>query len=806
LAAGSGNNITLANTGNDFDRFDSSSVNTVPIGTICPASVGSTCGSSPPSTPVLPAILPPPSLVVLSGRNVQLRDTNGLQLGNVTTSGNLSVQAGSTQINGVHVDALPISGSVTVGGALVTVKASGISISAPGNLAILSGGGLTQVDGTSLSVAGSTSAVTTLPLSLSSLTSITAGGTAFVMGTASSINLTQSGNSFGGPVSLTSSSDAVLKTSGALALGSVSVPGALTLSYTGTLALPVPLTVGSLNTTGGAVSLAGAVTTTGGAMQLGAITMTADSVLATGGGDLTTGTINGAKMLTINPGAGTVAINGTIGGIAKPTGLVLTGSGAATIASVTALGFLDLSGKTAGSLTFPGSVNIDSLTTSANPYSIAFNGGGTIGDPIFSNTGALTFDLLMNVPGGLLADGPSATTLNGTLSSDDSSIAIQHLVVTGASAIQTGTAPVILGSVDQGANSLVIASGGANLFFGPWTGTGVRLVAPATGGASVGLAGAAGDFTIDANSLHILASGGPSQVKIGRDDFSGTLTANAFTFDAPLILFGSNIALSGTLTKNVGALTLQASGAFSQSSHFTNEESGASGVATGTLNLAPGTGVLQVAAATATFTNSTVNGASGADAALAANVALTKLGAGPFLMNGVSFPATPTPVFTPTPPPLPKTVQPPPPPPPPPPVVDLPPPPPPPAPAPAPTVAQPDGAPPAPAPTPALVKALGGEVEAAAALANVVPQAGSGSGTTDTGSSTPTENDKLTQTISQPLTSQPPSQPAPKKPSTTSVVINGMLNKFQPSTSAPPPSGTTPGGQNFSSWGNEAFW
>src|SRR5258707_1294376 len=96
--------------------------------------------------------------------------------------------------------------------------------------------------------------------------------------------------------------------------------------------------------------------------------------------------------------------------------------------------------------------------------------------------------------------------------------------------------------------------------------------------------------------------------------------------------------------------------------------------------------------------------------------------------------------------------------------------------------------------------------KAAAALANVVPQAGSGTGTTDTGSSTPTENDKLTQTISQPLTSQPPSQPAPKKPSTTSVVINGMLNKFQPSTSAPPPSGTTPGGQNFSSWGNEAFW
>jgi hypothetical protein len=33
-----------------------------------------------------------------------------------------------------------------------------------------------------------------------------------------------------------------------------------------------------------------------------------------------------------------------------------------------------------------------------------------------------------------------------------------------------------------------------------------------------------------------------------------------------------------------------------------------------------------------------------------------------------------------------------------------------------------------------------------------------------------------------------------------------MLSKFQPPSSATPPSGTTPSGQNFSSWGNEAFW
>jgi len=285
LTAGTTHDITLANAGNDFDQG------------------GGTA-----------------TLTVTSGRNVQLRDANALQLGNLAVSGALSVTAA---------------------------------------------GAVAQASGTHLSVSGTTGL------------------------TGASLALTQTSNSFGSAVSLTSAGDASL-TAGRLALGNVSVPGALTLSYTGTLALPASLTVGSLNTLGGAVSLAGAVATTGGAMQLGAVTLTADSVLATAGGHVTTGTINGAKMLTINPGAGTVAINGTIGGVAKPTALVLNGSGAATIASVTALGLLDLSGKTAGSVTFPGSVNIDSLTTSANPYSIAFNGGGTIGDPIFSNTGTLT--------------------------------------------------------------------------------------------------------------------------------------------------------------------------------------------------------------------------------------------------------------------------------------------------------------------------------------------------------------------------------------------------------------------------------
>jgi filamentous hemagglutinin family protein len=529
-------------------------------------------------------------------------------------------------------------------------------------------------------------------------------------------------------------------------------------------------------------------TNTGTALGGGSIVGVTSAGGSSGGGIAIAGpiatTTDNVESLRLAAQSGSIAIGGAVGTASKRVNtLTLVGNPVATIASVGGVGTLDLGDMTGGSLTFPGAVAIDAVTTAANPYSIAFNGGGTIGDPVFSNTGTLTFLGLMNVPGGLLSDGPSATNLSGILASADNPIAIQHLVVGGNSAIATGTAPVILGSVDQGANSLVIASGGANLFLGPWTGSGVRLVEPATVGASVGLAGAAGDFTIDANSLQILASGGPSLVKIGRDDYSGALTANAFTFDAPLMLFGSGITLADALTKNTGALTLQAGGAFGDSG-------GSGGAVSGMLNLAAGTGPLRVAAASANFTGSTVNGASGADAALIGNVALTQLGAGPFLINGVSFPAAPV-VTSPLPNPI--FVPPPPPPPPPLPIYSLPPPPPAPV---------PEGSPAA-----ALVQTLGGQAEAAAALANIAPAAGPGSGTTDTESSSTTDGDKLTKTVSQPLQNGPPSQPTAKKPSATSTIISGMLSKFQPPTSSSlPPAGTTPGTHNFSSWGNEAFW
>jgi hypothetical protein len=728
-------------------------------------------------------------------------------------------------------------------------------------------------------------------------------------------------------------------------------------------------------------------------------------------------TTDNVESLRIAAQSGTVSVTGMIGTLAKRLRtLSIFGNGNESFASIGGLGLLDLSGKMAGSVTFANAVNIDALTTAANPYSIAFNDGGSIGDPIFSNTGTLTFNGGMSVSGGLLADGPSSTILKGILASHNNAIAIQHLVIGGDSAIVTGTAPIILGSVDQGAHSLVIAGGGnganADLFFGPWTGTGVRLIEPATVGASVGLAGAAGDFTLDANSLHVLASGGPSMVKIGRDDLSGAMVANAFTFDAPLTLFGSTVMFNGALTKNSGDLTIKAAsgitgqlalartvtvainsggsvqlqnsnglqlgnittsgtlslaadGTITQLVDTTIASAGAtlattSGnditlvnagnnfdagggaaslavagggnvqiadgnslqlgnvTATGTLSVTASGGITQTAGtavlagattlaagsditlanagndfdragsgATLTVTSGrnlnvsdanalrigyilpsgtlslTAGGnitqaagtgifaagttlAAGGDIILtnagnnfgsgSANLTITRgvnaqltstnalmgtvnlsgelavsapgavlvgvaggqsgapaadhastyapLGAGPYTINGVTFPVPAAPPAPPAPV-IPKTVQPTPPPPPPPQIADIIPP---------------------PSPPPVVDTVLGGQAEAGAALANIAPAAGPSSGETDTGSSTPTDGDKLADALAKPLSNTPAPQPTGKKPSTTSVVINGMLSKFQPPSPATPPSGTTPSSQNFSSWGNEAFW
>jgi filamentous hemagglutinin family protein len=165
------------------------------------------------------------------------------------------------------------------------------------------------------------------------------------------------------------------------------------------------------------------------------------------------------ESLRLSAQSGIIAVRGTIGTAGKRVNaLSLVGNAPATIATVGGLGTLDLTGMTAGLLTFTGAVDIDTVTTSANPYSIAFNGGGTLRDPVFSNTGTLAFNGLMNVPGGLVSDAPSSTTLNGTLASSNNAIAIQRLVIGGDSTITTGTAPIILGLVD-GAHGLSLAAG-----------------------------------------------------------------------------------------------------------------------------------------------------------------------------------------------------------------------------------------------------------------------------------------------------------------------------------------------------------
>ena len=98
---------------------------------------------------------------------------------------------------------------------------------------------------------------------------------------------------------------------------------------------------------------------------------------------------------------------------------------------------------------------------------------------------------------------------------------------------------------------------------------------------------------------------------------SGALTTGDFTFDVPMTLVGSSVAID-PLTKNDGALTLDSSGAI-----------------TGSVDLGAGTGTLTISAGSLNMTG-TVDGATGS--AVVSNIALVQpLGPGPFTFNDVNL-------------------------------------------------------------------------------------------------------------------------------------------------------------------------
>jgi len=107
-----------------------------------------------------------------------------------------------------------------------------------------------------------------------------------------------------------------------------------------------------------------------------------------------------------------------------------------------------------------------------------------------------------------------------------------------------------------------------------------------------------------------------------------------------------------------------------------------------------------------------------------------------------------------------------------------------------------------------VVQVFGGNVAAAAAALNqIVPQAGAGvgSGIPDT-ESEPLFRDSLSDGVAQPLQASPAGQSEGKEPQIVTPVLGGMLRRLNPPDTLRLPHGLTATTDDYSIWGNEARW
>ncbi|MSO54512.1 MAG: hypothetical protein EXQ90_05220 [Rhodospirillales bacterium] len=320
-------------------------------------------------------------------------------------------------------------------------------------------------------------------------------------------------------------------------------------------------------------------------MTTGAVALNANTTLNAGSGALTTGAVTG---------------NGH--------DLTIQGSGTATMASASGVGTLAFA-KTGGTASVTGNLSATGLTTAANNYGVALTGATTTvtNATVFTNTGAV-----------VLGDGGDQLTFAGGLNTAAAgSTSIGGTVATTNTALNAGSSVVTTGALNAGAHDITIVVDGITLT-GNWTGTGSWTLQPGTASTTVGLAGAAGQFSLDATELARLANATAAQVTVGRSDGTGAVTANGFSFDDALTLRGGPILLQGVLNKPAGALILSSTGAV-----------------VGTVNLAAETGVLKVGGVSAALTG-TVDGL-GDIAAASRTVLVGVPGTGPFTINGQSF-------------------------------------------------------------------------------------------------------------------------------------------------------------------------
>ena len=479
--------------------------------------------------------------------------------GTLSSSGSLAIQPLTTSTTiGVGSGAGTLQIPATAFSSNFANGFSNITIGSSNAGAITVGGATTFNDSTtllnnsSIAIGGALTATENLILTSNGAISQTAavivtGTTTITANAANNITLTDSGNNFGGAVSVVSGKVVSLRDSGAMLMGTSNISGNLTVQ------------------TGGALTQSGALAVTG-----------------------TTGITSGAYDITLD-----TATNNFTGAVSVVSGkdvslrdtdtLIL---GASTIAG-------NLTVQTGGALTQTGALlvtGISTLTAGANDVTLTQAGNNFVG----AVTVASGKDVSLTDTNSLLFGG--ASTFSGTLN------------VAAATFAQATTATIAGGALSITADTIDLA-GVANSISG--TGMLYLAPATASRPIVIGAAGTASDFAISASELATLADGFSAiylgrQSGTGGVQMSGALSFKDTTFIDNRGVGGSvTLGTTAAVNTNGNQLYLEAgtgdAGAFTQTNGATiNTGAGYVRISADSINLngaansISGTGIVQL--------------------------------------------------------------------------------------------------------------------------------------------------------------------------------------------------------------------
>jgi hypothetical protein len=471
--------------------------------------------------------------------SVTLVNNNSIDLGNVTSTGDLQMQSlvGSiVQTQGQPDLRINISGASefyatstgTLSGTLVgsvilnnALNTFGDSVSAAGTRVVIRNsyaGDLVLgniIAPTSLA-ATSSNPTGGISQSLGTTIGTTAnptGAATFAVANGRSITVGNVGNVFGSTVGFSALSGSL---------------GSITIRDTGDLTLPSLSTAGSLTATvdNGTLTLANFTTSAGSATYTGTTSLAAATTITTTTGTTFNGTLNGAQNLTLNAGAGNVNFGSAVGGTTRLGTITIGSAGTITANAITA-----------ASLQIPALANATTLT---------FNGAQNY------NTAAG-----LNAVANIINLSSSVTTTEGGIVSLNADT--EALTITSAGDIVSAGVVTLTGAGDISTAGDITTSGAAVIFNNAVAQTGAVTIDTTNSGSSAAGASVTFGGAVTGNQSLTLRVGTANDITIPGGSNLGTLSVvsanNVAVNDTGGLILGAS-TISGNLTlTTVGSVT-----------------------------------------------------------------------------------------------------------------------------------------------------------------------------------------------------------------------------------------------------------